>query len=170
MQKIWSVIVREVREAIPAMVFFFIAFHVVVFTKGLILEDYDITPTSSIVATIGALIVAKAILIADKLPLVNLFANRAIIIGVIWRTLIYLLIVSVFRYIEELIPLHAKYGDWGSANRHLIDETSWPHFWAIQIWITLLLFLYCTLVEFIRAIGAVKVKTIFFGGGRGDTC
>ena len=83
MQKILSVIVRKVREVIPATIFFFIAFHVVVFTKALMLEGYGIAATGSVVATIGALIVAKAILIADKLPFVNLFSDRALIYGVI---------------------------------------------------------------------------------------
>jgi hypothetical protein len=163
MRKVLAIIAREIREVIPATIFFFVAFHFLIFTKRMILEGYDPTLTSSMVATIGALIVAKAILIADKLPLINLFSDRIPVYGIIWKTIIYLLIVSIFRYIEELIPLHSKYGGWMIANQHLIDEISWPLFWIIQIWIVVLLFTYCSTVECVRQIGIKKFKAIFFG-------
>lgn len=166
MNKAFSVISREIREIIPATIFFFCVFHLLIFMKDLLLEGYGITPTAAVVATIGALIVAKAILIADKLPIVNLFPDHALIFSVIWRTIVYLLIVTVFRYVEELIPLHSKHGDWASANRHLIEDMSWPQFWAIQICLTALLFIYCALQELIRAFGAENIKATFFSRRR----
>jgi hypothetical protein len=45
----------------------------------------------------------------------------------------------------------------------LLDEVVWPHFWAIQLWLLVLLFLYCALRELVRALGADEVRRMFFG-------
>jgi hypothetical protein len=39
----------------------------------------------------------------------------------------------------------------------------WPHFWAIQIILLVLIAMYCTMHELVRVIGKEKVLRIFFG-------
>lgn len=163
MRKIFAVVIREMREALPAALFFFVAFHILAITKTLILEDYKVTPVGASVATIGALIVAKVILIADKLPFIRVFHDKPLIYSVVWKTINYGVIVVLFRYVEELVPMLSEYGGFVSANRHLIDEVSWPHFWAVQIWLVLTLFFYCLVVEFSHAIGVERTRKLIFG-------
>jgi hypothetical protein len=43
----------------------------------------------------------------------------------------------------------------------------WPHFWAIQLWLLVLLFVYCAMRELVRAIGPREVRRMFFGGSSG---
>ncbi len=50
-----------------------------------------------------------------------------------------------------------------TANEHLVAELVWPHFWAIQLWLIVLLFVYCSFREFVRAVGRQKVVAMFFG-------
>jgi len=45
----------------------------------------------------------------------------------------------------------------------LLNEIVWPHFWAIQLWLLVLLFFYCALRELVRALGADRVRRMFFG-------
>jgi hypothetical protein len=52
------------------------------------------------------------------------------------------------------------------ANRHLWGEIVWPHFWAIQLWLIVLIFVYCATRELIRAIGRPQVQMMFFGDPR----
>ena len=163
MQKIFNIVVHEIREIIPATIFFFIAFHIVAITKTLILEEYGITSAGVAIATIGALIVAKVILIADKLPFIDRFHNKPLAYSVIWKLIIYGAIVLLFRYIEELIPMISKYGSVISANQHLVAELPWPLFWALQIWLLVTLLFYCSGTELVRAIGAAKLMEMFFG-------
>ena len=42
MQKILRAIKRELLEVVPPAIFFFVAFNVITFTKGLMLEQYGI--------------------------------------------------------------------------------------------------------------------------------
>jgi hypothetical protein len=162
MRKVLSIIAKEIREAIPAMVFFFVVFQLVHVTKILLLTDYQITATGATVATVGALIVAKAILIADKLPFINVFSGRPAIYTVIWKTIIYGLITLLFRFVEELIPTISKYGSLGGASQHLIKEVSWPRFWGFQLWLVVSLVLFCIVLELVDEFGADRIKNRFF--------
>lgn len=157
---------HEIVEAIPPTVFFFIAFQLIAFTRALMLEQYGIEVSSFVNATIGALIVAKVVLVVDLLPFVNRFPEKPLIYNVAWKTAIYIVAAFLVRYIEHLIHFVREYGNFALANRHLLDEVVWPHFWAIQIWLLVLFFVYCALRELVRVLGRERVLHMFFGPSR----
>ena len=45
----------------------------------------------------------------------------------------------------------------------MLAEIVWPHFWAIQIILVILIFGYCTMHELMRALGREKLHELFFG-------
>jgi hypothetical protein len=159
-------VVREFREVLPPAIFFLIGFHMLALTRSLMLREYGVHAAAAANATVGALLVAKVVLIADALPVVNRFPERPLIYNVVWKTTIYVLAALVVHYLEHLVPLWWRLGDLGTANHRLLEEIVWPHFWAIQLWLVVLLFLYCAMRELIRAIGPHEVKRMFFGPGR----
>jgi len=83
--------------------------------------------------------------------------------NVVWKTVIYAVAALLIHYLEHLVPLWWRTGDLGAANRQLVHEIVWPHFWGTQMWLIVLLFVYCALRELIRAIGREKVIEMFFG-------
>ena len=166
MSSILSRLKHELVEVIPPAVFFFVAFHLIAFTRTLMLEQYGIRTSTFVAVTIGALVVAKVVLIVDLVPFVNRFPEKPLIYNVLWKTGIYLVATLLFRYIEHLIPFVREHGDLALANRHLFDEVVWPHFWFVQIWLLVLFFLYCTMRELIRALGRERVRAMFFGPSR----
>ncbi len=163
MSKFGHWIAREFREILPAAIFFFVAFHFVALSRQLMLEQYNITLATSTAATVGALIVAKAILVADSLPFIDRFPNKPLVYNVLWATLIYGLITLVFRYLEELIPRLSKYGGLAGASEKVMEEVVWPHFLGIQLILVFFLLIFCILKELVRKLGAREVKELFFG-------
>ncbi len=163
MSKILTFFKKEIRELIPTTIFFLITFHIIAFNRALILEQYGIKLSAAGTATVGALIVAKVILIFNKFSFVNMFSEKPLLYSIIWKTFIFSLFTLLFRCIEELIHLVSKYGSLPSASQHLIHEIVWPHFWSLQIVLVAALLLFCTATELIREIGAIRVKEIFFG-------
>ena len=163
MKNIVGVIKHEFQQALVPFIFFFVVFHLVAVTRTLMVVEYGITPTSVAVATVLALIVAKAVLIADKLPFINRFLGKPLILSVLWKTVIYGVFFFVFRGIEELIPLLSKYEGLGPAAEHLFSDVSWPHFWALQLWVMVALILYNSGTELDKHLGAGSVRKAFLG-------
>lgn len=162
MNRIGSVIAREIREALPPFVFFLFLFHMVALTQAVALGDYRITALRATVATVGALIVAKAILLIEALPISGLFPEKRMV-QVLWKTLLFAAAALAFRFVEELVPLISKHGGIAAATRALIDEVSWPLFWVAALWILGGLLLYCVASELVRAIGPARARAVFFG-------
>ncbi|MEZ4413968.1 MAG: hypothetical protein R2910_13345 [Gemmatimonadales bacterium] len=150
---------NELREMIPAMIFFLIAFHMLSLTKALVLDNYHVTATSSTIATVSAIIVAKAILIMDHTALARLFSSR-LLYNLLWKTALYGTVALLFRELEELIPVLLKHGDLGTALRRMVAETSTARFLVIHMWLYTLLFIYALGTEAVRIMGRAGVLAL----------
>ncbi len=165
MKKMVGFIRQEIYEALPAFFFFLGMFQLGHVTRALLLEEVHVTVGTTTVAAVGALIVAKAVLVADALPFSNIFARQPLAYTIVWKSLIYWLITFAFRYLEELIPLARKFGGVAAGHERLLEEISWPHFWAVQLWVVFALLLYCTGAELARLLGKERFRALLFGGG-----
>ncbi|GJM22824.1 MAG: hypothetical protein DHS20C15_27390 [Planctomycetota bacterium] len=154
---------EELVKIIPITIFFFVAFQLLALTQALMLREYGIEFGAFMNATIGALIVAKVVLLVDMLPLLNRFPERPLIYNVVWKTLIYFIAAFAVRYLEKLIEFWNELGDLGAANTQLLEKVVWPHFWVVQIWLFVLFFLFCTLRELVRVLGKQRVRAMFLG-------
>ena len=154
---------EEFYKLLPPTLFFFVVLHIVAFVRVLMLKGTGISAQTSISVAIAALILGKAVLLADMLPLINRFPDKPLIYNVVWKTLIYLLLASVIHYLERLFDFTRQAGSLTAGNAKLLAEIVWPHFWAIQIILLVLIVMYCTMHELARAIGNEKVLRIFFG-------
>jgi len=163
MTKLSTKLKDELFKLLPPTIFFFVALHIVAFVRVLALKGTGISPLSSMSIAVAALILGKAVLLADMLPMVNRFPNKPLIYNVAWKTLIYLLAATLIHYLERLIDFWRQTGGFVAGNRKLLAEIMWPHFWAIQIILLVLIVMYCTMHELVRVIGREKVLRIFFG-------
>ena len=66
-------VVKEFREAVLPVAFFFVSFNLVELTTQLILADYMARLANFMVATTTALVVGKAVLVANALPFLRRF-------------------------------------------------------------------------------------------------
>src|SRR5262245_57389932 len=131
MSKVWATIKREFYEILPPAIFFFISFHIILIDRALMLREYGLRLSSMTVATIGALLIAKVVLIADMLPFINRFPDRPLIYNVVWKTAIYFGTSLVVHYLEHLVPLFWRLRNLRTANDDLLSHIVWPHFWAV---------------------------------------
>ncbi len=163
MNKVIHHIAKAVREIIPAFLFFFIMFHILLVTRALMLQQFGIATPLSAIAIIGAIIVAKVVLIADRIPLLNQYPKRPLIHNVILKTFVFFTVAFSLLMLEEFLHVARTTKGftwtWTDIKSHII----WPIFWVRQIWLFVLLFFYCSASELVRAIGHDKVREIFFG-------
>jgi len=163
MTKLSAKLKEEFFALLPPTIFFFVALHIVAFVRVLMLKGTGISPLGSVSVAVAALILGNAVLLADMLPVINRFPDKPLIYNVTWKTIVYLLISFVIHYLERLIDFWRQAGRFIAGNQKLLSEIIWPHFWAIQIILFVLIAMYCTIHELARVIGKEKVLRIFFG-------
>src|SRR5262249_47322411 len=163
MRKLLEKMKEEFVAVLPPTIFFFVTLHIVAVIRMLIAKGSQFTPLSPISIAVAALILGKAVLIADMLPAINRYPDKPLAYNVAWKTTIYLLIATVIHYLERLIDFSRQAGSLVGGNEKLLAEIVWPHFWAIEIIVLVLILMYCTGRELVRLIGRDKVLRIFFG-------
>ena len=164
MHKVLEKLKEEFLAVLPPTIFFFVVFHIVKVIRVLIAggsPHFD--PLSSTSIAVAALILGKAVLIADMLPAINRYPDKPLVYNIVWKTTIYFLVAAVIHYLELLVDFSRQAGGLVAGNEKLLAEIVWPHFWAVQIILLLLILMYCTVRELVRVIGKEKVRRLFFG-------
>ena len=163
MGKLAAKIKEEIEALLPPTIFFFITLHIVSLIRVLMLKGTGIVLGTSVSVTLAALVLGKAVLLADMLPFINRYPTKPLIYNVVWKTAIYTLVALLFHYLEHLVDFWRQAGSLGAGNRKLLAEIVWPHFFAIQILLIVMIFSYCTIRELARVLGRDKVIEMFFG-------
>ena len=163
MSKLFTKLKEEFIALLPPMIFFFVALHLVALIDGLMLKGTGISVSTSWHIALAALILGKAMLLADLLPFINRYPDKPLIYNVAWKTTIYVLVSLLVHYVEHLIDFWREAGGFIAGNRKLFAEMVWPHFWAIQMLLGALILMYCTMHELVRVIGRDKFLEMFFG-------
>ena len=163
MHKILEEIKKEFFAILPPTIFFFAALHLVTFIRVLIARGSHFQPLSTMSIAIASLILGKAVLIADMLPPINRYPNKPLAYNIIWKTVIYLLMATLIHYVERLIEFSRAAGGIAAGSEKQLAEMVWPHFWAVEIVLFLLILVYCTMRELGRVIGREKMLRLFFG-------
>jgi hypothetical protein len=163
MHKLLEKLKEEFVEILPPTIFFFIMLHIVAFIRVLMAKGSHFEPLSTVSIAVGSLILGKGVLIADMFPWINRYPDKPLAYNVAWKTFIYLLVASVILYLERLIDFSRQAGGLVAGNEKLLAEIVWPHFWAVQIIVFILILVYCTAHELVRVIGKEKMLRLFFG-------
>jgi len=163
MSKILTKLKKEFLELLPPTIFFFLALHIVALVRALMVKGTGIPPFSSLAVTVTALILGKAVLLADLLPAINRFPHKPLIYNIAWKTVIYMVVATLLHYLEHLIEFWRQTGSFVEGNKELLAKIIWPHFVAIQIILFVLVIMYVTIHEFVRLIGKEKMLRILFG-------
>ena len=154
---------EEIRAVLPPTIYFFIMLHIVAIIRMLMVRGTGISINTPWQVTLAALILGKAVLIADMLPFINRYPEKPLIYNVAWKTVIYVLVATLIHYLERLLEFWRQADGLAAANRKLFAETVWPHFFAIEILLVLLILMYNMMHELVRVIGRDKALEMFFG-------
>ena len=156
-------LLREFLEILPPTIFFIIGFNLIVLTTNLILADYGGQFASFMIATTSALIVAKALLVANALPVVRRFDRAPLIRPILFKTVFYSVAVFIVRVLEHWIEyLLSRDYVFGGFLKHEIAAFSWDRFIAIQLWIVVLFLIYVTASELNHLFGKGELWHLLF--------
>jgi hypothetical protein len=154
---------EEVRAVLPPTIYFFVMLHVVALIRSLMLRGTGIALSTPWQIAVASLILGKAVLLADMLPLVNRYPEKPLAYNIVWKTVIYLLLATLIHYLERLIDFTREAGSLAAGNEKLLANTVWPHFWGVEILIAALIVAYVSMHELVRVLGRDRMLEIFFG-------
>ena len=113
---------EEIAKLFPPTIFFFVALHLVAVLRSLMLTGTGISLLGSAQITVGALILGKAVLIADMFPFINRYPDKPLAFNIAWKTAIYVLIAMLIHYLERLIDFWREAGGLVAGNQKLLAE------------------------------------------------
>ena len=163
MHKLLAKLKEEFFAILPPTIFFFVALHILTIIRVLMAAGSHFQPLSTMSIAIASLILGKAVLLADLLPPINRYPKKPLAYNIVWKTMLYLLMATIIHYLERLIDFVRQAGGIVAGNEKLLADTVWPHYWAIEIILFLLILAYCTARELVRVIGKEKAMRLFFG-------
>jgi hypothetical protein len=153
---------KELEEMIPPTIFFAVGFNLILLTTNLILGQYNVHFSSVLLATTGALIIGKAVLVANALPYFRRFDNAPLIQPILFKSAIYFVVVCAVRFLEKLIEFLSHGGTPQDIPQYTATNFTWDRFFAIQLWILVLFLLYTFIVELNALFGDGELVHLLF--------
>ena len=153
---------REVREIGLVTLFFLICFLVFLSLKKLLLDEYDIEIHVLGTALMGALVVAKVVVVLGKTSFGSRFRSHRRFLHVVWRSLLYTAAVFAVTLAERLFDLYRKTGELGRALSKPWTGEDLDHFLAMNLGVGLSLLIYNVFAEIDRHMGEGSLRRLFF--------
>jgi hypothetical protein len=156
-------LLHEIREALPPTIFFFVGFNFVVLTSNLLVARYLIGLSNFMLTTLAALVVGKAVLVANKIPLLRRYDRAALVRPILFKTAFYWVMVFLARLLERFVHFFVlEHNHPADFFRYLITTFSWHRFVAISLWICVLFLIYVTASEFSHLFGPGEIPRLLF--------
>lgn len=153
---------HEFKQVLPPTIYFFCAFNIIVITTNLLARGYWFALTNFLVATGLALIVGKVVLVIDKFRAIDRFRDDPLIRPIVFKTVFYIIVVTIVRVVEQLVHFALDGDGFGSAFHEFTVAFTWRRFLGIQIWLFVCFFIYVSIRELSRALGEGQLAQLVF--------
>jgi hypothetical protein len=151
---------HEAREIGLVTLYFLVCFAIFLSLKKLLLEQYDVTTYVFHAAVLGALVVAKVVVLLEKTSFGSRFREGSLILHAIWRSLLYTAVVLAVTFAENLFGAWRSQGSLSGALTHLWASRDLNHFLALNLCVGLSFLLYHTYAELDRRLGAGSIRRL----------
>jgi hypothetical protein len=155
-------LMHEIKTIARISSYFAIVFVVMMVMKKLYLEDYDIAFYGLSQALIGALIMAKVIVLMDLISFGEWLKRLPSIYDVVFRTILYTIGVALVIILEKAFEARHKAGGFSEGISYVLSHRDIYHVWATTIGISLSLFAYNAFSVFQKRLGEKGVYKLFF--------
>jgi hypothetical protein len=144
--------------------YFAVFFIFLIVMKKLTLKDYDIEFTGLSQALIGALIMAKVILLMQMISLGSWVQRQPPIVDTIIRTLLYAVGVLVVVVLEKAFEARHEAEGFSNAIALVLDRRDVYHVWANTLGVSLSIFFFNVFAVVQRLLGKNGTYKLFFTG------
>jgi hypothetical protein len=160
--KILKSILKEIKTIARTTAYFAIVFALLMVMKTLYLKDYDIEFSGMSQALIGALIMAKVVLLMEMISLGRWVQRQPPIVDVILRTLLYTAGVLIVVVLEKSFEKRHEEHGFGNAVSYILSHRDFYHVWATTIGASASIFVYNSFSVIQRMLGKNGLARLFF--------
>lgn len=158
--KVMRGVKHELHEMAIPFVFFLVGFNLIALTLHLALQAEGVVYDGVVNATIGALLVAKVVLLVDHIPLSRRFNGKRLIGLIVYRSAVYTVFVIIAQVLEFLIGRLISGDTPAAALSAMGNEVVWQHAVAVHLWVFALFFVYTSIDEIRRRYDLPPMRTI----------
>lgn len=155
----------EIREIGLVTAFFLTCFLVFLSLKKLLLAEYQIEVTVLQTAAIGALVVAKVVVLLEKTSFGNGFRSGTVFSHVLWRSVTYTSVVFVVTLAEHLFDFYREKGNLPDALSEMWSGRDFRHFLAMNLGVGISFLVYNCFSEIDQKLGEGGLRKLFFTRG-----
>ena len=159
---------HEIKAVVLVTLFFAAWLGVFMGLKVLILEDYQIRLGGVSMVLIGALILAKVVLILEHVPLGAWLRDKPVLVDVLLRTFLYAAGTLVVMLLEKAFESRHEQGGFGRALMNVFQHRDMPHVWANAICVSGALLFYNLLSVLNRHLGTGGLAGVFLSPRKHD--
>lgn len=152
---------NEIKLVALTTLYFAVWIGVLMILKVLILEEYQIEFRGFSLVLVGALILAKVVLVLEHVPLGGMTRNRPAWLYILLRTALYSAGVLVVLVLEKAYEGRHEHGGFGPSLKALFENTEAHHVWVNTISLCGALFVYNCAYVVKRHIGAGGFARLF---------
>jgi hypothetical protein len=152
---------EEIRAVVIATLYFGCWILALMVVKWLVLAEYEIAFRGWSMALVGALVLAKVVLVLEHVSLGGWVRKQPAWVGVVLRTAFYTLGVALVLILEKGFEGRHAAGGFGPAVQHLFKQADIYHVWANVICIAGALLGYNAIMVVRRHLGNRELFRIF---------
>jgi hypothetical protein len=154
--------IKEIEAIGLVTAFFAVWFGMMLFVKRLVLAQYEIEFRGASIALVGALVVAKVVIVMEHVSLGQWVRQRPVAVDLALRTLIYTFGVLIALLIEKAFEARHEAGGFGRALVSITQHREIHQVWATTICVggSLLGFNAMSVVH--RRFGGAELRRLFF--------
>ncbi|HTR42272.1 MAG TPA: hypothetical protein VMH87_11715 [Pseudomonadales bacterium] len=154
---------HELKALAGITLYFAIWFGVVMLLKKLLLAQYDIEFNGLALVLLGAILLAKVVLLMEYFPVESWVPNHPAMVAVLLRTFIYGIGVLVALTLEKAFEARHEYGGFGRAMLRVYQHPEYPRVLFNTICVMLALLYYNIFSVLRRHLGKNGLGKLFFG-------
>ncbi len=160
--RVAAFLVEEFRLLLPPTLFFAVGFNLILLSQRILVPDYLLRFADSMVATLTALVVGKAVLLANLVPFFRRYDNEPLIKPILHKTMVYWVCVFVVRLLEAYVHYIINEERLDGFLTYMLDNFVWRRFVFIQLWILVLFLIYTAGTELNNLFGDGELFRILF--------
>ena len=157
--RVWS---AATHHLLPPTLYFLITFNLISLTTRMLNDDQWFDLTSVVIASTTALVVAKVVLVVDRVRVIDRFRGAPLLQPILYKSVFYSLVVLVVRFVERWLDFSIDAGGPGAGLQLLLTQLNWQRFIAVHLWIFFCLLVYVAATEISALIGEGQLFRLLF--------